>query len=80
MALGGVAPRPWRARAVERQLSGQAPTDQVLRAAARAWVPEAHPLRDNAWKIDTAAGLVERALRRAAGRPERPDPTQEDNR
>lgn len=80
VALGGVAPRPWRARAVERQLSGQAPTDQVLRAAARAWVPEAHPLRDNAWKIDTAAGLVERALRRAAGRPERPDPTQEDNR
>lgn len=79
VALGGVAPRPWRARAVERQLTGRRPdTDGALARAARAWVHEAHPLRHNAWKVDAAAGLLERALRSAAGRPEQPS-SREDN-
>jgi CO/xanthine dehydrogenase Mo-binding subunit/CO/xanthine dehydrogenase FAD-binding subunit len=67
VALGGVAPVPWRARAVERLLVGRQVTGDLVGHAASAWVRQAHPLRGNAWKIEAAAGLVERALHRAAG-------------
>jgi CO/xanthine dehydrogenase Mo-binding subunit/CO/xanthine dehydrogenase FAD-binding subunit len=67
VALGALAPRPWRAGAVERALTGAPVAHESLRRAARAWVTQAHPLRRNGWKIDAASGLVERALWRAAG-------------
>lgn len=67
VALGGVAPVPWRAQAVERRLVGARPTPQLCGAAARAWTRDAHPLPGNAWKVTAAAGLVERALLRAVG-------------
>ena len=65
VALGALAPRPWRATATERILAGARPTDEVVRRAARAWARQAHPLRHNGWKVDAACGLIERAVWRA---------------
>lgn len=65
VALGGVAPTPWRATATERALVGVPLTDAAVRHAARAWQRQAHPLRRNGWKVDAAAGLIEQAVRQA---------------
>lgn len=43
VAVGPVAPVPFRARAAETALLGQAPTEATLAAAAQALVAEAHP-------------------------------------
>lgn len=61
IVLGAVAPVPWRARVVEDALRGRALREAVpdavaaLRAAAR-------PMRDNAWKVELAATVLERSL------------------
>ncbi|QRE73553.1 FAD binding domain-containing protein [Methylobacterium aquaticum] len=72
LALGGVALKPWRARAAEAILAGRAPDEAAFRAAADAALAEARPSGDNAFKIELARRLVVRALRHAAaGTPER---------
>ncbi|GIF46127.1 xanthine dehydrogenase YagS FAD-binding subunit [Asanoa ferruginea] len=67
LALGGVAPKPWRLRATERLLTGTDPTDDEVRAATRAGFADARPLPDNAFKIDLAADLVAAVLRDLRG-------------
>ena len=54
LALGGVAPKPWRALGAEASLKGQRVTAQSFRAAAEAELSDAKPLRDNAFKIELA--------------------------
>jgi CO/xanthine dehydrogenase FAD-binding subunit len=46
IALGGVGPKPVRARAAERLLAGQRPTAPLLAEAARAVMPETDPPED----------------------------------
>ncbi len=72
IALGGVAARPWRARAAEAALDGVAPSAAAYRAAAEIALAEATPSGDNAYKIELARRIIVRALTlAAAGTPER---------
>ncbi|MGW5956466.1 FAD binding domain-containing protein [Methylorubrum thiocyanatum] len=72
IALGGVALKPWRARAAEATLAGAEPTEAAFRAAADAALAEAEPSGDNAFKIELARRLIVRTLTRAAaGTPDR---------
>jgi xanthine dehydrogenase YagS FAD-binding subunit len=72
LALGGVAPKPWRARAAEAQLVGSAAGPGAFGRAAQVALAEAKPSGDNAFKIELAQRLIVRALAAAAaGTPER---------
>jgi len=62
IALGGVAPRPWRAHAAERALIGKRLDAATIAAAGRGAREGARPYRDNAFKVE----LAERAVARAA--------------
>ncbi len=66
LALGGVALKPWRARAAEAILSGARPGTDVFRQAAEAAMADAKPSGDNAFKIELARRIIVRALERAA--------------
>jgi xanthine dehydrogenase YagS FAD-binding subunit len=72
ITLGGVAPKPWRARAAENVLAGADAGAETFRRAAEAALADARPSGDNAFKIDLAKRIVVRALTlAAAGTPER---------
>ena len=72
LALGGVAAKPWRARAAEAQLFGAVPSDENFARAAQAALIDAAPSGDNAFKIELARRIVKRALLlAAAGTPAR---------
>src|ERR1700719_2180665 len=72
LALGGVAAKPWRARAAEAALAGVRPNSEHFRRAAEAALAEARPSGENAFKIELARRIVVRALAlAAAGTPER---------
>jgi xanthine dehydrogenase YagS FAD-binding subunit len=72
VALGGVALKPWRARAAEEALAGARPDRPAFRRAAEAALADARPSGDNAFKIELARRIVTRALTlAAAGTPER---------
>jgi xanthine dehydrogenase YagS FAD-binding subunit len=62
LALGGVAPKPWRAAKAEAALLGQPATADTFRAAARAELADAQPLRDNAFKITLAENVIAAVL------------------
>jgi xanthine dehydrogenase YagS FAD-binding subunit len=72
IALGGVAAKPWRARAAEDLLRGVAPNPEYFRRAAEAALAGAKPSGDNEFKIELGRRIVVRALTlAAAGTPER---------
>ena len=72
LALGGVALKPWRARAAERALAGRSCDEAAFRAAADAALVDARPCGDNAFKITLAHRIIVRALTLAArGTPDR---------
>lgn len=72
IALGGVALKPWRARAAEAALVGARPGAPAFRAAAEAALHGAEPSGGNGWKIEAARRVVTRALiQAAAGTPAR---------
>jgi xanthine dehydrogenase YagS FAD-binding subunit len=72
LALGGVAPKPWRAHAAEKILSGCVPDATAFRRAAEAALADAKPSGDNGFKIELARRVIVRALTLAvAGTPER---------
>jgi xanthine dehydrogenase YagS FAD-binding subunit len=72
LALGGVAARPWRARAAEEVLAGAALGEADFGRAAEAALADARPSGDNAFKIGLAKRIVARALAdAAAGTPDR---------
>lgn len=58
IAMGGVAPKPWRALRAEEALRGQPASEGSFRAAARAELADARPATQNAFKVE----LAERAL------------------
>ena len=67
LALGGVAPKPWRAFKAEQALRGQPATDQAFRAAADAELADAKPLSGNAFKIELARRTITAVLHELAG-------------
>ncbi|MGZ4194830.1 MAG: FAD binding domain-containing protein [Solirubrobacteraceae bacterium] len=54
LALGGVAPKPWRARRAEEALRGQPPAEATFLRAADAELADARPLAGNAFKVELA--------------------------
>ena len=67
LALGGVAPKPWRARAAEEALKGAEVNEDAFRAAARAELKSARGHGHNDFKIPLAERLIASALGEAAG-------------
>ena len=66
IALGGVAAKPWRARAAEAALEGMRAAPAAFRRAAEAALAEAKASGDNAFKIELARRVTARALAEAA--------------
>jgi xanthine dehydrogenase YagS FAD-binding subunit len=64
VALGGVAPVPWRATRAESLLVGRERTDDALRAAAQAELAPAEPLSGNGFKVDLAVRTMTSVLAR----------------
>ncbi|MEJ8852304.1 xanthine dehydrogenase family protein subunit M [Variovorax rhizosphaerae] len=62
IALGGVAPKPWRAWKAEKALRGQPATAESFRAAAEAELAAARPLRDNGFKVELAKRTIAAVL------------------
>ena len=67
IALGAVAPVPWRARLAEQVLVGQPATAEWFGRAADAELAAAAPLRDNAFKVTLARNIMVRMLCVLAG-------------
>lgn len=67
IALGHVAPKPWRAAEAEKSLIGQAISEATVAKAAEAAVAGAKPLSQNAYKVQLAKTAVKRALMAAKG-------------
>lgn len=60
--LGAAAPTPHRAREAEAVLTGQALTEDVARAAARAALRGATPLSQNGYKVPMFEALMRRTI------------------
>jgi xanthine dehydrogenase YagS FAD-binding subunit len=72
LALGGVAAKPWRARAAEKILVGSNLDRVTFQRAAEAALADAKPSGDNQFKIELAQRIIVRALTlAAAGTPRR---------
>jgi xanthine dehydrogenase YagS FAD-binding subunit len=67
VALGGVAHKPWRARAAEDALVHRRLTEESIAAAGAAAVQGAQPRRDTAFKVPLAERAVVRALATIGG-------------
>ena len=63
IALGGVAHKPWRARAAEEVLREAPAIEESFRGAVDAELAEAQPLRDNAFKVPLARNTLVAVLR-----------------
>ncbi len=62
IALGHVAPKPWRATAAEQALKGQTINEETAGKAGEAAVAGAQPLSQNGYKVQLAKTAVKRAL------------------
>jgi xanthine dehydrogenase YagS FAD-binding subunit len=60
--LGAVAPMPYRARAAEEAMIGNALDEKIAAIAAEAALAEAKPLSMNAYKVQISKALVKRAI------------------
>jgi xanthine dehydrogenase YagS FAD-binding subunit len=67
VAIGGVAPVPWRSREAETVLAGKPTSNATFAAAARAATATMHGYGKNEFKIELTRRTVERALRTAGG-------------
>jgi len=66
VVFSGVAPVPWRSRAAEEALQGNALTPDVVGRACAAAVEDASPMRHNAYKVELLHGVLEKELLRYA--------------
>jgi len=66
IALGGVSPVPYRAKVVEDALKGKDVKATIKQAASQIRTV-ARPMSNNAYKVDLAAGLIERTVLQALG-------------
>jgi xanthine dehydrogenase YagS FAD-binding subunit len=67
LALGAVAPVPWRARRAEQAMLGRPTTAETFREAADAELATAAPLRGNAFKVPLVSNVVTAVLSQLAG-------------
>ena len=67
VALGGVAPKPWRSHDAEGALVGKPATPETFAAAARAATSGMHGYGKNDFKITLVRRSVERALGQTGG-------------
>jgi xanthine dehydrogenase YagS FAD-binding subunit len=67
IALGGVAPKPWRARRAEEVLRGQAPAKAHFLAAADAELAVAKTFNGNAFKVELAKRTIAAVLGELTG-------------
>jgi xanthine dehydrogenase YagS FAD-binding subunit len=68
VALGGVAPKPWRLTAAETALRGvQLDDPAALRAALEPGFADARPRRHNGFKVELSKRAIIRALQNAGG-------------
>jgi xanthine dehydrogenase YagS FAD-binding subunit len=67
LALGGVAPKPWRAWKAEGTLRGQPATEASFRTAAAAELADATALRQNGFKIELVRRTISAVLAELAG-------------
>ena len=67
IALGAVAPLPWRARAAERVLAGRPATTEWFGRAADAELAAAAPLPGNAFKVTLVRNVLVRMLSELTG-------------
>lgn len=70
IAMGGVAPMPWRVRAAEESLIGKPTSSEAFRAAAELALVGAQPLSQNGFKIDLAKHSIVRTLTLASSGPQ----------
>ncbi|OWJ68314.1 FAD binding domain-containing protein [Inquilinus limosus] len=68
IALGGVAPKPWRADAAERSLAGAAAADDAYRDAAAVALADARGRPGNEFKIQLAQRTLRHTLAAAVER------------
>jgi xanthine dehydrogenase YagS FAD-binding subunit len=66
IVMGGVAPIPWRSREAEAALTGKLLDAAAAAEAAEHAMKAAHPLRDNAYKVDLSKAIIRGALLRLA--------------
>ena len=62
LAVGAVAPMPWRARRAEEALMGRPAAPDEFRRAIEAELTAARPLTENAYKVPLVRNLVVRVL------------------
>jgi xanthine dehydrogenase YagS FAD-binding subunit len=62
VVLSGAAPIPWRPREVEKFITGKRLDGEIAARAAEAAVKEAHPLKNNSYKVTLFRGMVEEEL------------------
>ena len=67
LALGGIAPKPWRAFCAEAALRGGPATPEAFEDAIAAELADAVPLSGNGFKIDLAKRTVTAVLTELAG-------------
>ncbi len=67
LALGAVAPVPWRARRAEQALLGRPAAEETFRSAVDAELAAAAPLRQNAFKVPLVSNVVTAVLSQLAG-------------
>jgi len=67
IALGGIAPKPWRAFRIEAALRGAPATPETFEAAAILEFTDAKPLAGNAFKIELAKRTLCAVLAELAG-------------
>ena len=67
IALGGVAPAPYRAVEVEQALTATAVAGLDTETLAPLTLPEAAPLAQNGYKVPMARGMVQRAVAQLIG-------------
>ncbi len=63
VVFGGVAPKPWRAKAAEAVLEGQELTDELVEKAGAEEIKAAVTLEKNEYKVILAKNLLKKAMR-----------------
>ncbi len=62
VVLSGAAPIPWRSREVEKFITGKRLDGETSATGAEAAVKEAHPLKNNSYKVTLFRGMIEEEL------------------